>query len=255
MNTLPEIIYEDSDMVVLNKPSGMTVNKADTTKDEITVQDWVEKNISLQYPKESLQQKTEEGVYNVDFEFAQRGGIVHRLDKETSGVLLIAKNPVSFGKLKEQFMGRNVKKIYLALSHGEIQPESGEINVPIGRLEFNRMRFGAVAGGREALTLYKVLAVKTFVSGKRQEKVSLVELYPQTGRTHQIRVHLKHINRPIVADALYAGRKIARDDRKLLSRLFLHAKGISFTHPTTAKQMDFTAPLPEDLQGFLDKLQ
>ncbi|HEX8965245.1 MAG TPA: RluA family pseudouridine synthase [Patescibacteria group bacterium] len=251
----PQILFEDQDLVVLNKPSGMTVNKADTTRNETTVQDWVEKNISLDIPIGIIPEKTETGDYNPEYEFKNRGGIVHRLDKETSGILLVAKNPKSFAKLKEQFMTRQVKKVYLALAHGEIAPRNGEINVPIGRLEFNRMRFGAVAGGREARTLYQVLAVKQMTIGKKKEKVSLVELYPQTGRTHQIRVHLKHINRPIVSDELYAGRKVARDDRKLLSRLFLHAKGISFIHPTTEKQIDFVAPLTSDLQGFLDTLQ
>jgi len=250
----PEILYQDDDMAILNKPSGIAVNKADTTKDEITVQDWVEKHIAMQMPKEIPIEKTLNGEYNAEYEFVHRGGIVHRLDKETSGILLIAKNAASFFSLKEQFMTRKVKKIYLALTHGEVLPHEGTINVPIGRLEFNRMRFGAVAGGREAVTNYKVLEVKTFMIGKKEEKVSLVELYPQTGRTHQIRVHLKHINRPIVADALYAGRKVARDDRKFLTRLFLHAKGISFFHPRSGKQMDFVAPLPHDLQGFFNTL-
>jgi 23S rRNA pseudouridine1911/1915/1917 synthase len=176
---------------------------------------------------------------------------VHRLDKETSGVLIIAKNSESFIKLKQQFMERTIKKTYLALVHGEVKQE-GEINAPLGRQTFNRKRFGVMAGGREAVTNYKVVSNFQFSISKNQsEALTLLEVAPQTGRTHQIRVHLKHINHPIFSDELYGGRKQARDDRKILPRLFLHAKSLEFYHPSTGEKMVVDAPLSSDLEEFL----
>jgi len=245
----PTIIYEDNDILVLNKPSGMTVNKADTTKEEITIQDWIETKFKIQNSKFKIEENYINGEYNPNFEFMNRSGIVHRLDKETSGLLIIAKNVESFIHLQNQFKERIVKKNYIALVHGKIIPEEGEIAVPVGRLPFNRMRFGVVAGGREAVTRYKTIS-----HFKKEEIFSLLELYPQTGRTHQIRVHVKYLNHPIVGDALYAGRKTARNDRKYLTRLFLHASKITFLHPKENKEVTFTSPLPEELQNFLDNL-
>jgi 23S rRNA-/tRNA-specific pseudouridylate synthase len=295
----PTIIFEDNDIFVLNKPSGMTVNSADTTKDEMTVQGWLEEHklvILSPHPvilndsegshsisKFSIERDsqndnknvTTEKTYNIVDEFNNRGGIVHRLDKETSGALIVAKNAKSFGALKEQFMSRIVRKTYLALAHGKIVPEEGEINAPIGRQEFNRMRFGVVAGGREAVTEYKVVMYYHVIPNlfrdlpnnrkmlkrvqhdnqKNDSVFSLVELHPKTGRTHQIRVHLKYINHPIVSDPLYLGRKEGREDRKHLNRLFLHASSITFTHPTTQKEMHIECPLPQELKEFVDKLR
>ena len=195
---------------------------------------------------------------NLELEFENRSGIVHRLDKETSGILLIAKNPASFLNLQKQFKDRSVKKTYIALVHGEVKPESGEINVPVGRLSFNRKRFGVVAGGREAVTKYKVLSIKYYavpagrqVSDGKKEPLSLLELYPKTGRTHQIRVHLKYFGHPVFSDPLYGGRKTSRNDRKLLPRLFLHAAKISFLHPKTNKIISLESPLPQELVNFL----
>lgn len=272
-NALPQIIYQDDYYFVLNKPSGITVNRADTTRGELTLQDWVEENIQKIQNTQNAQRSgfsdsqivrqsdsqsflsVPNSEYNIEEEFRSRGGIVHRLDKETSGIILVAKTPESFAALKKQFMQHEVEKTYIALSHGKIEPLEGEINVPVGRLEFNRKRFGVVAGGREAKTLYKVLAIKYLVSKKHKEPLSLVELYPRTGRTHQIRVHLKHINHPIFGDHLYAGRKISRDDRKLLPRVFLHASKISFAHPGTGERVNFEAKLPEELNSLITQLQ
>ncbi len=244
-NTLPSIIYADSDMMVLDKPAGITVNRSETTIHEGTVQDWIEQNYHDVYANPMGQ----------DHDFYNRHGIVHRLDKETSGILLIAKTKESFEELQRQFKEREVKKTYLALAHGTLIPPEGEINVPVGRLEFNRKRFGIVPGGRESMTHYKVLEMRYLHSRKQKETLSLVELYPKTGRTHQIRVHLKHLNRPIFSDMLYAGRKTSRDDRRLLPRVFLHAAGIQFFHPRTHKDMTFSAPLPHELQSFWDSLE
>ncbi|HSW87990.1 MAG TPA: RluA family pseudouridine synthase [Candidatus Saccharimonadales bacterium] len=249
VSTEPSIIFEDADILVLDKPSGITVNKSETTTQEITMQDWVEnkfKIAELTYPLAH----NEEGW---ESEFYKRSGIVHRIDKETSGILLAAKNPTAFDNLQKQFRERVVEKNYLALAHGALIPPEGEINIPVGRLEYNRKRFGVVAGGRESLTFYKTIA--TYLRRKPNETLSLVELFPKTGRTHQIRVHLKHLNRPIFSDSLYGGRKTARDDRKLLPRLFLHAAKISFLHPRTHQKVTFEDPLPKELQAFLDSLQ
>lgn len=254
----PRIIYENNSLAVVIKPSGLIVNKADTTKDEKTLQDWAENQFKIhpyqQKDTEPLVQKGElEDRTDDNSDFYNRAGIVHRLDKETSGIILIAKTPEAFKALQKQFKERIVKKEYIALAHGNVIPPEGEINAPVGRLEFNRKRFGVVAGGREALTKYKVLTLKRSPD-KRHEILSLLRLYPETGRTHQIRVHLKYLNHPIVADELYAGRKTAREDRKLLPRLFLHAAKISFINPVDNKELILESELPEDLATFYTKL-
>lgn len=242
---IPNILLEDSDVLVIEKPAGLVVNRADTTKDVVTVQEWAETKI--QEPKTKNQ--------NGGSDFYKRGGVVHRLDKETSGVLIIAKNEESFENLQKQFKEGRVKKTYIALCHGEIKPSEGEINIPIGRLPWNRMRFGVLPQGREARSKYKVLSIKYMESNGIREPLSLVEVYPETGRTHQIRVHMQYIGHPIFADELYAGRKIAKRDRKLLPRHFLHASKISFTHPKTDETISFESFLPSDLTGFLKSLQ
>lgn len=236
------IVFEDDDMLVISKPSGITVNKADTTKGEITVQDWAEEKLQI-------------GIKTWDIDagndFVNRGGIVHRLDKETSGILLIAKNPQAFSELQRQFKERIIKKTYIALAHGKVTPAEGDIRVPVGRLPWNRKQFGVVAGGREAFTRYRTIRNLSLSIHKGKEQLTLLELYPETGRTHQIRVHLKYIGYPIFADFLYAGRKTQRNDRKLLSRVFLHAAKITFSHPRIAEQVTFESSLPEELQKVL----
>lgn len=244
------VIYEDQSLLVLNKPAGVIVNRSDTTAHVATLQDLVEKYLKVSYPR-IISPRV--GEYpSTEETFRERSGIVHRLDKETSGIILVAKNPEVFGALQKAFKEREVQKTYLALAHGRIQPAEGTINAPVGRQVFNRMRFGVVAGGREAVTFYKVVAY--YQHQKTREELSLVELSPKTGRTHQIRVHLKYINHPIVSDELYAGRKTARNDRKELERVFLHAAGITFVHPVFQKEMSFVAPLPEELASYIHLL-
>lgn len=213
----PPILFEDADVLVIHKPAGIVVNKAESVKSE-TIQDWVEK------------------TYRIFIE--NRAGIVHRIDKETSGILLIAKNPETFYELQKQFKERSIKKTYLALVHGKLGGE-GEIRAPVGRLPWNSERFGVVPGGKESITKYKVY--------KNYNDYTVVELYPETGRTHQIRVHLKYINHPIVGDYLYAGRKTSRRDRVRVGRVMLHAWKISFTHPKTGKRISLEAPIPDDM--------
>lgn len=288
----PKIIFENLEILVLDKPVGMIVNRSDTTKGDTTLQDWVEEYLKIPKPIHSAssgQIPNKSQIQNDNYEeqsklnFVSRSGIVHRLDKETSGIILIAKTLDAFINLQSQFKERRVQKTYIALAHGKIDPAEGEINVSVGRLPWNRKRFGVVAEGRESVTKYKVLSVFSFqLSAKGQsvvgpsvltnrklanwdlktenrepitEYLSLVELYPKSGRTHQIRVHLQYIKHPIFADPLYAGRKTSRNDRKLFPRVFLHASKISFFHPRTNELLNFESPLPEDLSQFLRHLK
>ncbi len=307
-----KIIYEDPDFIIIDKPSGIVVNKSETTKEE-TIQDWAENKLKIKgaevahentshrqprvaddarqsFPRpsnvpRSLSERRSQSLNDskavpksalsssasglpfassIEEEFRSRGGVVHRLDKETSGILLIAKNPQSFLNLKNQFKERKTEKVYIALVHGEVKPGKGEINVPVGRLPYNRTRFGIVPGGREAHTEYRVISnfIHSKNSGqefqisnsKQPERLTLLGLYPKTGRTHQIRVHLKYINHSIFADPLYAGRKTARSDRKILPRLFLHASKLSFNHPVTGERLTFESPLPNELGAFISRL-
>ncbi len=250
----PSILYEDSELLVIDKPPGLIVNRAESVKGE-TVQDWVENKYSIsniQYPIEMQ-------------DFVARAGIVHRIDKETSGILLIAKTPESFIGLQRQFKERMVKKTYLALVHGIVTPPEGEINAPIGRLPWNRERFGIIPGGKEAVTRYRVIATRQSAGkqsrferdrhvpdGGTRDDISVVELYPQTGRTHQIRVHLKYINHPILGDWLYAGRKTARDDRSGGMRVMLHAWKISFLHPMKLQPVAIECPIPDDMMRIIN---
>lgn len=230
----PNIIFEDDALFVVDKPSCWITNDADTTKDQPTIQTWIRENYD--YPLKG------------DREY--RDGIVHRLDKETSGILLIAKTKEAFEKLQSEFKAREVKKTYIALLHGKVEPTEGEIEATVGRLPWRRDRFGVIPGGRESRTLYKVLE---FYPGNNAGH-SLVEFYPETGRTHQIRIHSKYIGHAIVADEFYAGRKTARNDRKWCPRLFLHAKSIKFIHPVSGKEVDFMSELPEELKNVLASL-
>lgn len=255
------VIYEDEDLLVIDKPARMTVNKAETTRNQETVQDWAEekigiKNLELRIKEKkvvnSIDNNLQEKVWDPVAEFYNRGGVVHRLDKETSGILILAKNPQAFEALQKQFKERVVKKTYTALAHGKIVPREGEVKIPVGRLPWNRMRFGVVPGGRESVTFYKVI---DYYEDSNKEFYSYVELSPKTGRTHQIRVHLQYLGYPIFADFLYAGRKTAKKDRKILDRVFLHAAKISFIHPKTGREMNFESPLPEELDLVIKQLR
>lgn len=223
-----KIIYEDDSFLVLDKPAGITVNRSETTKGD-TLQDYLEEKFNIP---------------------VERSGIVHRIDKETSGLLLIAKNNESFASLQKQFKDRLVKKTYITLVHGDVKAD-GVVNVPVGRLPWARTKFGVLAGGREAVTKFKVIGSQIM----KNEHLTLLEVYPETGRTHQIRVHMKYVGHPIFGDELYAGRKTARSDRKILPRLFLHASKISFAHPTSGEGISFESKLPEELKRVLDLAQ
>lgn len=229
----PKIIFEDDSFFVVEKPSGWITDSSNTTTNQPVIQKWISQNYKFEIN-----------------DFEHRNGIVHRLDKETSGLLLIAKTKTAFEELQRQFKEREVSKTYIALVHGKVEPTEGVINEPVGRLPWRRDRFGVMAGGREAITEYEALSHMLY--GK--EQLTLLQLKPKTGRTHQIRIHLKHLGFPIVADEFYAGRKTARHDRKWCGRLFLHAGGITFLHPVTKKIVTFNADLTEDLREVLEKL-
>ncbi len=228
----PKVIFEDENLLVLDKPAGIVVNRAETTKDE-TIQDWLEGYLKLK-----------------DRGIGGRAGIVHRLDKETSGVLIVAKTKEVFENLQAQFKARKVKKEYTALVHGKVEIKTGTIEVPVGRLPWNRERFGVLPGGRAAETEYRV---KEYYK-KEEEDFSLLTLKPKTGRTHQIRIHLKYLGFPIVSDTFYAGRKRARADRQWCPRLFLHAAKIAFEHPVNKKRAEYTSELSRELSACLRKL-
>lgn len=246
------VLFEDAYLVIINKPSGMVVNRATTVVGE-TVQDWVEKHYPLPHfageaPVTSI---NSDKSYSITFDdFIARSGVVHRLDKETSGCLVIARTFEAFISLLEAFKERTVKKSYIALAHGKIEPKTGSIDAPVGRLPWNRERFGVDVSGKEARTDY---VVAKYYQTKDGEILTLVELYPTTGRTHQIRVHLKYINHPIVGDYLYGGRKQSRRDRLYCPRVFLHAASISIPHPITHTVISVQAPLPPELEKIVEQ--
>jgi 23S rRNA pseudouridine1911/1915/1917 synthase len=232
----PKILYQDKFIAVLDKPAGWVVNRAETVKRE-TIQDWIETNLKFK-------------IGNLK---SYRSGIVHRLDKDTSGILLVAKTPKAFENLQRQFKERRVKKRYWALVHGKVQPAQGIIRVPISRSPFDRKRFGIFLGGKEAETRYKRISnLKSQISN---DEFTLLELEPKTGRTHQIRVHLKYIGHPVVGDEFYAGRKTVRADRSWCPRQFLHASAITLFHPETGRKVEFHSPLPAELKNALKYLE
>lgn len=236
----PQVIFKNDDYAVLSKPAGMIVNNADTSRDEYTLQDWVREEFGI--------------VEDDSSEFLRRGGIVHRLDKETSGVILVALNEKSFSFMQSQFRERKVEKEYIALCHGKMI-NKGYLNVPIGRLPWNRMKFGVIPKGRESYTEFKVLSNYILRDGKNKYELSLVKAFPKTGRTHQIRVHFQYAGHPIFADSLYGGRKMYNIDKKYLHRHFLHASKITFLSPTTESTVSYEACLTPELNYLLDKLE
>jgi len=224
-------IFEDKYLLVVEKPAGMVVNISATTNKMITLQDCLIKN------------GLGKGV--------EKNGIVHRIDKETSGALIIAKTNQVMQDLQKQFKERTVRKEYLTLVHGEVKPATGEIKMPVTRNPFNRTKFGVFVGGKPAETSYQAMEIYK----KGQEKFSLLKVKPKTGRTHQIRVHMKYINHPVVADNLYAGRKTNKKDRLWCKRLWLHAHVLEVIHPVLKKKMQFEVKLASDLQTVLEKLK
>ncbi|MDQ3132636.1 MAG: RluA family pseudouridine synthase [Acidobacteriota bacterium] len=252
-----DIVYEDDHLAVINKPSGMIVHPGAGVSGG-TLANAVAWHFKFQIPDSKLKTKSEtpdleSGIWNLESGMKDRIGIVHRLDKDTSGLIVVAKTQEILEALSEQFRARSVFKSYVALVHGEMEANSGTIDQPIAREKHNRTKMSVRAHGRNALSLWKVK--------KRFEKFTLVAVEIKTGRTHQIRVHLAHLNHPVVGDETYnSGRDktIAnleiRQAVQNLNRFFLHAEKLSFTHPKSQERLNFTAALPPELTDFLELL-
>lgn len=222
-----DIIFEDSDILVINKPKGMVIHPTLNNTSGTLVN-------ALLYYDENLSCVGD----------AIRPGIVHRLDKDTSGILVIAKNQESYRNLIEQFKLREVKRIYIALVHGQLDIKEATINAPIGRDPANRKKMTVIyENSKEAITDYKVLREFT--------DYSLLELSLQTGRTHQIRVHMSYLGHPIVGDMVYSNKK---NEFNLDSQL-LHAKKIGFYHPKNKKHLEFETEFPENFTNIIQILE
>lgn len=232
------ILYEDEAVVVIDKPVGVICNRAETVKVE-TLQDWWESKYLITNQKLASSQIEDEKY------FIERSGLVHRLDKETSGVMVMAKTVWAFMELLRQFREREAAKTYLALTHGLWKVKHGEIALPIGRRRDDRQKMGVVESGRESVTGYRVISEYKKWEFPRELRVeergytgfSMVEFRPKTGRMHQIRVHARHMGHPIVGDLDYAGRKRSREDRKWCGHVMLQAKTLELTHPSTKERM------------------
>lgn len=221
-----DIIYEDSDIIVINKPKGMVVHPANGNPDGTLV------NAILSICKNSLS-----GIGG-----ELRPGIVHRLDKDTSGLIIVAKNDKAHINMSEQIKERNVKKTYIALVRGNVPEEEATINMPIGRSTKDRKKMAVTKNGKQAITHFKVL--------KRYSKYTLLEIKIETGRTHQIRVHMAEIGYPVVGDTVYSNGK----NEFGIEGQMLHAYKLEFMHPITNKHMELTAPLPQYFEEILKKL-
>lgn len=249
------ILFEDNTVVVINKPPGVIANRAESVK-ETTLQDWME--MQAWYGKWPTDAYSAE-----DLElYKSRSGLVHRLDKDTSGVMVFAKNPASLIELMRQFRDRETKKTYLALVHGKFTTQAGTVKLPLSRGTGDRERFVVDPEGRESETEYTVLEFyphgPTYLGQKKiksYQGFSLVELQPKTGRTHQIRVHMSYIKHPLVGDLKYVGRKRSRVDGEWCPRQFLHAKQLCFAHPISKETTCYQAELPQDLQKVLKILE
>lgn len=234
-----EIVYEDRDILAINKPSGLVVHSDGRTKEK-TLVDW----FVYKYPESK---GVGESLIGKDGKEIDRSGVVHRLDRETSGILLLAKTQTGFDNLKSQFQTRNIEKEYHTFVYGRVKLDKGIINRPIGRSGKDFRKKTAQRGSRgqtrEAITEYETIL--------RSNNYSFLYVFPKTGRTHQIRVHFKAINYPLVADKLYAGKQ---ENALGFERLALHAYSITFAD-LRGEKMSAVAPYPEDFELALEKLQ
>ena len=232
-----DVVYEDNDLIVVNKPAGMVV-----------------------HPAAGISHGTLANALAFHFEHLStagggaRPGIVHRLDKGTSGLLVVAKSEIAHENLANQFRDREVFKSYIALVHGQVEHRKGEIDQPIARDPRNRVRMAIVRGGRPALSVYRVR--ESF------DRFTALNVELKTGRTHQIRVHLAWLKNPVVGDEVYGGGRdktiVDPETRRAVSKLnrqFLHAAELGFKHPTTGEKVMFKAELPAELQSVLDLIR
>lgn len=220
-----DIIYEDRDIAVINKEQGMVVHPGAGNPNGTLVN-------ALLYHMDDLS--------GINGEI--RPGIVHRLDKDTSGALVIAKNDESHVHLSNQLQNRTMKRTYWTIVHGSIPHEHGTIDAPIGRDPKNRQKFAVTSNGKEAITHFKVL--------EHFKQYTLVEVSLETGRTHQIRVHMSYINYPVAGDEVYGPKKTLKGNGQ-----FLHARSLEFIHPRTGEKMKFEAPLPKIFEQILGQLR
>lgn len=221
-----DILYEDSDVIVVNKPQGMVVHPASGVYEGTLVN-------ALLYHCKDLS-----GINGVT-----RPGIVHRIDKDTSGVIVVAKNDAAHNKLSEQFKEHSMKRVYVALVEGIVKQEEGTVDAPLARHPIDRIKIAVVRDGRRAVTHYKVI--------ERYKVYTLIECRLETGRTHQIRVHMSHIGHPLVGDPVYGYKK----QRFNLEGQMLHAKILGFIHPRTNEYMEFESDLPEHFKKVLNILK
>lgn len=221
-----DIVYEDDDIMVINKPNGLVVHPGAGNSSGTLVN-------ALMYLSKNLS----------DINGEYRPGIVHRIDAYTTGLLVVAKNNEAHNILAEEIKTKTAKRKYYAIVWGTFNNTSGTIDAPIGRDPNNRLKMKVIDGGKEAITHFKVL--------KKFKRASLLELELETGRTHQIRVHLNHIGHPIVNDPVYGKKKLI--DEKFGQ--MLHAEKIGFVHPTTKEYMEFTAPVPDRFKEILEEFR
>lgn len=221
-----DVIYEDDNIIVVNKPKGLVVHPANGNPDGTLV------NAIMSICKDTLS--------GIGGEI--RPGIVHRLDKDTSGLLIVAKNDEAHIKMSEQIKNREVKKIYIALVRGQVPEEEATINMPIGRSTKDRKKMAVCKNGKEAVTHFKVL--------QRFNKYTLLQIKIDTGRTHQIRVHLSEIGYPVIGDSVYSNGK----NEFNVEGQMLHAQKLEFKHPITQEQINLEAPLPEYFKQILEQL-
>lgn len=226
-----DIIYEDEDILVVNKQKGLVVHPANGNPDGTLV------NAVMAHCKDSLS-----GIGG-----ELRPGIVHRLDKDTSGLLIIAKNDKAHIQMSNQIKNREVKKTYIALVRGTIAENEATINMPIGRSTKDRKKMAVTKSGKEAVTHFKVLNRYTTDKGS----YTLLEIKIDTGRTHQIRVHMAEIGHPVIGDVVYSNGK----NEFGVEGQCLHAKRLEFTHPITGKEMKLEAPLPEYFKNIIEHLE
>ena len=235
-----EILYEDKDILAINKPAGLVVHSDGRTIEPSVTEWFVDK-----YPRSKDVGEPLRGIH--------RPGVVHRIDRETSGVLLLAKTKEGFESLKRQFKGREVRKVYHAFVYGLMKQDHGSISLPIGRSASDFRRRSAQGGARgekrEALTYFKVLM------RSKDDEVTFLEARPKTGRTHQIRVHFQALHHPIVCDKLYGGRRSRGQSDCALGflRLALHAKSTTFSN-LRGEEIGVEAPYPEDFREALDRI-
>ena len=220
-----DVVYEDSDVIVVNKPSGMVVHPANGHYSDTLVN-------ALMYHCTDLS--------SINGEI--RPGIVHRIDKDTSGLLVACKNDFSHNAIAEQLKAKTSTRKYIAIVYGNFEHNYGKIDAPIGRDPQNRLKNAVVAGGKESVTTFKVL--------ERFGDFTLLELKLETGRTHQIRVHMAYIGHPVLGDPLYGPKKVIGDFGQ-----FLHAKTLGFIHPRTNEYMEFESELPEIFKEKINELK